>query len=367
MTKVPIYARDNKPQRLIHCPVALRHADASLAPPSISFSLTPPSKICCFLNADRQSRHRLRVADLSLLGTCDLAASLLNAGTIRSWDGLAELGAPFGAYGRASVFHLYPLTHVELGDRFDLEASLAFGTLPDVALENDDIEKRRFLSAYVQTYLKEEIIAEQIVRNLPPFRRFLDVAAQQNAEIVHYTNIAKDVGSDPKTISKYFDILQDTLIGMLLPAFDRSVRRQQKTAPKFYFFDAGIVRALTGEVDHRPVTSSTEYGKLFETFIINETHRILTYKEQSFKLSYIRLNEKLEVDLVLELPRSAPWLCEIKSAAHVDDRHVAGVVSVGKKLGKSEKFLISNDKQKKVVEGVTCMHWREWFEFVLRA
>lgn len=264
--------------------------------------------------------------------------------------------------GRASVFHLFPLTHRELAASFDLEAALAFGTLPEVALMSDDMERRRFLKAYVQTYMKEEIISEQIVRNLPPFRRFLDVAAQQNAEIVHYSNIAKDVGSDPKTISNYFEILQDTLVGMLLPAFERSIRRQQKTAPKFYFFDLGIVRALTGQFDYRPVSETYEYGKLFETWVVNETHRLMTYRERHFKLSYLRLSEKLEVDLIIEQTRQPVWLCEIKASSHVDERHVAGVVEVAKKLPKAEKFLISNDLQRKIIAGVTCLHWREWFD-----
>src|SRR5262249_53078696 len=157
----------------------------------------------------------------------------------------------------------------------------------------NDRERQRFLRAYVQTYLKEEIISEQIIRNLPPFRRFLDVAAQQNAEVVHYSNIAKDVGSDPKTISNYFDILEDTLLGFRLPAYSKSVRRQQRQAPKYYFFDTGIVRSLTGQIDFRAAPRSSDYGKLFETWLINEVHRRLVYSERHFQLSYLRINENV--------------------------------------------------------------------------
>ena len=94
------------------------------------------------------------------------------------------------------------------------------------------------------TYLKEEIVAEQIVRRLDPFRHFLEVAAQSNGSIVNYANIARDVGADPKTVLSYFGILEDTLVGFLLPAFHRSIRKQQRSNPKFYYFDTGVKRSL---------------------------------------------------------------------------------------------------------------------------
>lgn len=263
--------------------------------------------------------------------------------------------------GRAHVFYLYPLTHIELGDRFDLDTTLSFGSLPEVVLSDGDQDRQRYLKAYVQTYLKEEVVSEQIVRNLPPFRRFLDVAAQQNSQIIHYTNIAKDVGSDPKTISNYFEILEDTLIGFRLQAYDRSVRRQQKTAPKFYFFDNGIVRVLTGQVDYRAPEKTTEYGELFETWVVNEVHRILTYKEKQFKLSYLRLSEKTEVDLIIERAKHPLTLCEIKSTTHVDERHSNSLNEAAKKMGTVCKVVVSNDKTRKVITGVKCMHWRDWF------
>jgi predicted AAA+ superfamily ATPase len=262
--------------------------------------------------------------------------------------------------GRADVFNLYPLTHVELMDAFELDKALSFGSLPEVSLAMADIERQRFLKAYVQTYLKEEIVSEQIVRNLPPFRRFLDVAGQQHTEIIHYTNIAKDIGSDAKTVSNYFDILEDTLLGMRLMAFDRSIRRQQKTAPKFYFFDNGVPRVLTGQIDYRAVEKTPEFGKLFEAWIINEVHRLLTYKEKQFKLSYLRLNDKIEADLIIERARFPLMICEIKATSQVAAHHLSGVCEISKKLGKTRPILISNDPNRKIISGVECMHWRDW-------
>jgi len=259
--------------------------------------------------------------------------------------------------GRANHFELFPLTHRELGGEFDLEQVLSFGSLPEPALSTSDIEKQRFLKSYVQTYIREEIVTEQIVRNLPPFRRFLDVAAQGHADVVHYTNIAKDVGSDAKTISNYFEILEDTLIGMRLPAFEKSVRRQQKTSPKFYFFDNGIARTLTGQIDYRVVAKTPEHGRLFEAWLVNEAHRLLTYREKQFRLSFLRIDDDLEIDLIIERARQPLWAIEFKATDRVADYHVAALQKLSKKLGTCRTMLVSNDKTPQTVGGVSCMHW----------
>jgi uncharacterized protein len=94
--------------------------------------------------------------------------------------------------GRASVFSLYPLTHIELGKDFDLLPYLEFGGLPEIHTIVNKEEGKRLLKAYAQTYLKEEIVAEQIVRNLPPFRRFLDIVGASTGETINLTNVAKD-------------------------------------------------------------------------------------------------------------------------------------------------------------------------------
>jgi len=127
--------------------------------------------------------------------------------------------------GRAFIYNLFPLTATELREKFSLEDVLKFGTLPEVYKFENDGDKANFLKAYTQTYLKEEIITEQIVRNLPPFRRFLDVAVHANAHVINYSNIARDINSDPKTVSGYYDILEDTLIGFRLPSYHKSVRK----------------------------------------------------------------------------------------------------------------------------------------------
>ncbi|OGP05048.1 MAG: hypothetical protein A2Z91_02915 [Deltaproteobacteria bacterium GWA2_38_16] len=267
--------------------------------------------------------------------------------------------------GRAFVYHLFPLTVSELEDQFSLDDALKYGTLPQIFELESNSDKAGFLKAYTETYLKEEIITEQIVRNLPPFRRFLDVAAQMNTKVINYSNIAKDILSDPKTVSGYYDILEDTLLGIRLPAYHTSIRKQQKKASKFYLFDTGIARTLAGQVDYDLIPKSFEYGQLFEGFIINELYRRLTYMNKQFKLSFLRVQEDMEIDLIIERGKSAPTLIEIKSADKVDERHAKGLLTLGRDFKSSKQYLISNDPHKKQFSQVLALPWKEAIELII--
>src|SRR5690606_13590758 len=150
---------------------------------------------------------------------------------------------------------------VELGSAFSLKEALQWGTLPSVFnLRENPIERRRFLNAYVNTYLREEIQAEQIVRNMEPFRMFIEVAAAANGKILNASKVGRHCGIDPKTRLRYFEILVDTLVGFYIPAFDRSVRKQQASHPKFYWFDIGVCRAACGILDDPLNIATYEYG-----------------------------------------------------------------------------------------------------------
>jgi uncharacterized protein len=267
--------------------------------------------------------------------------------------------------GRAFIFTLFPLTSLEIGDNFNLLQTLEFGTLPECWSIETTLDRRRFLKSYALTYLKEEIITEQIVRNLPPFRRFLEVAASNNTGSINYSNIAKDINSDPKTVKGYYEILEDTLLGFKLQSFHYSIRKRQKNAPKFYFFDTGVVRALTGSVDSELAPKSFEFGLLFESFVINEIFRELTYAEKQFNLSFIRVSENQEIDLVIERAGQPLFLCEIKSTTNVDERHAHSLNILGKDFPNSKKILISNDLTKKSFGETNALHWKEALSAIL--
>ena len=264
--------------------------------------------------------------------------------------------------GRAFVHELFPLTVPELRGAFDLDEALRWGTLPGTYTLDRDEDKRAFLRAYSQTYLKEEIVAEQIIRRLDPFRQFLEIAAQSNGAIVNYANIARDVGADPKTVFSYFGILEDTLVGFLLPPFHRSIRKQQRTGPKFYYFDPGVKRALarTLELPLRPGTY--DYGKAFEHFLITQIRHLARYRFPDWRLSYLRTGAGAEVDLVIDRPGLPVVLVEIKSTGGVSERDVRVLARFADDFADPLALCISRDPTRMRIGDVLCVHWRDALE-----
>ena len=264
--------------------------------------------------------------------------------------------------GRAFVHNLYPLTVPELRDAFDLDDALCWGTLPRVYSLDTDEDRRAYLRAYALTYLKEEIVAEQIVRRLDPFRQFLEVAAQSNGTIINYTNVARDVGADPKTVMSYFSILEDTLVGFLLPAFHRSIRKQQRVNPKFYFFDTGVKRALDRTLDVPLSAGTYEYGKAFEHLVITQIVHLSRYRYPDWRFSYLQTGAGVEIDLVVERPGLPAAIIEIKSSERVDERDVRHLTRFTGDFHEPLALCLSRNRTRMLIEGVLCVHWREALE-----
>ena len=264
--------------------------------------------------------------------------------------------------GRAFVHNLYPLTVPELRDAFDLDDALCWGTLPRVYSLDTDEDRRAYLRAYALTYLKEEIVAEQIVRRLDPFRQFLEVAAQSNGTIINYTNVARDVGADPKTVMSYFGILEDTLVGFLLPAFHRSIRKQQRVNPKFYFFDTGVKRALDRTLDVPLSAGTYEYGKAFEHLVITQIVHLSRYRYPDWRFSYLQTRAGVEIDLVVERPGLPAAIIEIKSSERVDERDVRHLTRFIGDFHEPLALCLSRNRTRMLIEGVLCVHWREALE-----
>lgn len=261
--------------------------------------------------------------------------------------------------GRAFVHNLYPLTVPELQAAFDLDEALRWGTLPRIYALDIDEDKQAYLRAYALTYLREEIVAEQIVRRLDPFRQFLEIAAQSNGAIINYANIARDVGADPKTVISYFSILEDTLVGFLLPAFHRSVRKQQRAGPKFYYFDPGVKRALERTLDVPLNAGTYEYGKAFEHFVITQIVHLSRYRYPDWRFSYLQTGAGVEIDLVIERPGLPTALIEIKSSGRVDERDIRHLARFTEDFHEPLALCISRDPARMQMEGVLCVHWRE--------
>ena len=264
--------------------------------------------------------------------------------------------------GRAFVYHLHAFSCFELKDHFDLEEALHWGTLPRIFNLDGETEKSEFLRSYADTYLKEEIWNEQVVRKLQPFRRFLEVAAQCNGKIINYANIARDVGVDDKTIKEYFSILEDTMIGFFLEPFHNSFRKRLVGKPKFYFFDPGVVRSLSRRLSVPLAPKTAAYGEAFEHFVLLEFIRLGSYFQPDYRFSFIRTVSDVEVDLVVERPNK-PLLCiEIKSAEIIDRMSIRSFIKVTKEIPNCEAIVLSQDRFMKTFDHVNCYPWKQGIE-----
>ncbi|MCX7979233.1 MAG: ATP-binding protein [Bdellovibrionaceae bacterium] len=261
--------------------------------------------------------------------------------------------------GRASQFVCNPLTVEELSEAFELPEILRFGSLPEV-VNLPTRDKIHFLRAYVNTYFKEEIVAEQIVRKLRPFQNFLQVAAQMNGKILNINKIARDVGVEHTTIQSYFQVLEDTLVGFFLEPFHESVRKRQRKQSKFYFFDTGVVRALRRTLENDLIEGTSEYGEAFEHFVILELRRLITYRKPDWQMFYLSTKDDAEIDLIIDRPGAPRAAIEIKSTKNIktlSPRDITTFKSLTSSLKNCEAFLVSQDPIEQQIEHIKCLPW----------
>ena len=233
------------------------------------------------------------------------------------------------------------------------------GGVPRALTLSDREQKELFLDGYVDTYLKEEVVAEQLVRNLIPFRLFLEVAAQCNGEIVNYSKIARDIDAEDTTVKNYFDILVDTHIGFRLPAFGRSLRKQQNKAPKFYLFDLGVARALANFEVARLTEGSALFGKAFKHFVIAECLRLNHYQGTRYKFSYFRSKDGREVDLVVQQGKQKLLFVEIKSTDTIREIDLTAVRAVSSEVPGAEAWVICREARETWIDGVRVLPWQK--------
>jgi predicted AAA+ superfamily ATPase len=257
--------------------------------------------------------------------------------------------------GRALPVYLYPFVSAELDD-FDIDRAVNYGMLPPHYLAKNP---SRLLSAYIQVYLKEEIKEEALVRNLNSFQRFLEIAALTNGEMINNNNIAQDCGVSATTVSSYFDILEDTLIGYRIPAFRKVMKRRLMQAPRFYYFDVGVANHLL----HRKemVRGTEEYGHAFEHLVIQELYAYLKYNHSEEQLSYWRTYTGIEVDAVIGDARVA---IEIKSVEEVMNKHLKGLKTFGEEYPQSRRIIVSLDRINRVIGDVECLYIKDFLSLL---
>jgi len=225
--------------------------------------------------------------------------------------------------GRATLRTLYPLVPAELGEHYDLERVLRFGSIPLVWQADDP---RATLEAYVQLYVREEIRAEALVRNLPGFLRFLPVAALFHGQVVNVAGLARDAATARTTVEGYLGILQDTLLATLLPAFEPRLRVRERRHPKVYWVDPGLVRAAKRQLG--PV-GAEERGPLLEGWILTV---LLAHNERSALFEDVTYWAPLqarqtEVDFLLRRGREYLAL-EVKAQSRFSSPQLSGLRAI---------------------------------------
>jgi uncharacterized protein len=254
--------------------------------------------------------------------------------------------------GRAVRCELFPLVYPEIHD-FCLATAINSGLLPPHYMTT---KPRRLIQSYIGDYLKEEIAAEALARSIGAFNRFLEIAAISNGEIINYQNIARECGISAPTVKSYFEILEDTLIGRFLPAYRAKAKRRVILAPKFYFFDVGVLGALARRGTVEP--GSELFGRAFEHFILMEVMAHASYSDLLYPQAYWRTASGFEVDLVLGAAEAA---IEIKSTAMPDDSHLRGLRAFKEDFKTGKALLVCNaPRPRTTADGIAIMPW-EYF------
>lgn len=258
--------------------------------------------------------------------------------------------------GRAWESHLHPLTFQEISD-FDLIKYLNRGGLPHVYLSDYPKEE---IKHYINLYIREEIVAEALTRNIEYFISFIDTLALGNGEELYFQGLASDSGVPARTIQNYVQILEDTLLGFQLRPYIKTKKRKAISRSKFYFFDLGIVNHLAnrGEIKEK----SNLFGKAFEHFIIRELKTRLSYLGQGDELSYWRSTSQFEVDLII----GDKLAIEIKSSDKISKKHLKGLKALREEGLIESYYLVSLDKIDRTVDGVRLIYWETFLKDLLK-
>ncbi len=255
--------------------------------------------------------------------------------------------------GRAIDFHLLPLTTHEIGD-VDLDRVLQHGALPVHYLVDDPSQ---LLQAYVNNYIKAEIIDESATRNIPAFSRFLQIAGLCHSQQINYANVARESGVSASTVRNYFQLLEDTLLGFTLEPWRRRKKRRLVETAKFYLFDVGVANQLHPE-SHVVVEGSDRFGRAFEHFVLNEVRAYLSYQRLDHPVSYWRTSSGFEVDLILGNMELA---IECKSTREVRTADLKGLRALSEENHPRRKIVVSRVARPRTTDdGIEILSWRSF-------
>ena len=265
---------------------------------------------------------------------------------------LRRAGVNLGG-GRLLNLNLFPLTWKELGGRVSLDHILRFGSLPPVYTDLSQTQYSgdaqtaaiRRLKAYLTVYLEEEIRNEGIVRSFGDFARFLEIATQNNAGLVNYSNISREAQVARKTVEGYYQILLDTLIAHRLDTYEPSIRKMVAQQPKYYLFDTGVINSIVGMLTGQ--ISPERRGNLFESFLVCEAFRMRSYLESEARLYFWRTKDGSEVDLLVEKHGKLQAAFEFKSGKqpYIKRKQLGSFLEIFPKV---PFYLVTEEKSEKI-------------------
>lgn len=257
--------------------------------------------------------------------------------------------------GRAWRYELFPFVSAEL-EKINLLRVLNHGMIPPHYLQSDE-DCKKSLEAYIQDYLKEEVFAEGLTRNIPAFSRFFDAFGYSHGQLTNYTNIASECGVDSKTVREYYQILIDTLLAVRLEPFKKRQSRQVITkAAKYYMFDVGVAGYLTKR--HLEEQKGEEFGKAFEHFMLMEIIAYKSYTKKDFQINFWRTKSGLEVDFVLGNGKVA---IEVKGG-RLNKKDLSGLDAFINEYSPQRSIVICNEREKRLYGKIEILPW----EFFLR-
>jgi predicted AAA+ superfamily ATPase len=237
--------------------------------------------------------------------------------------------------GRALHRGMHPFVPEELGEAFDLEQAMQFGLMPIVW---DSVAKDETLTAYTQLYLKEEIQAEALVRNLSGFARFLPIAALFHGQAINVTNIAGEAGVARTTVAGYLDILEETLLCFRLPAFEAKLRVRERKSPKWYWCDPGIVRAMKRSSG---TLAPEERGFLFEGMVAQLIRAYKDYRGVCDEMVYWAPSQGTRTEVDFLLLQGTEWVAvEVKSGNAFTEAWCKGLRAVAKLKGLRRRIIV---------------------------
>lgn len=253
--------------------------------------------------------------------------------------------------GRAWRYEMFPLVSREIG-KINLLRALNHGLVPLHYIQNDE-ECKKSLDAYVRDYLREEVFAEGLTRNIPAFSRFFEAFGYSHGELTNYSNIARECGVDSKTVKEYYQILVDTLLAVRIKPFKKRQSRDVITkASKYYLFDVGVAGRIAKR--HIPDSKGTEFGKAFEHLILMELLAYRSYKEKDFNINFWRTKTGIEVDFVLDSGKIA---LEIKGSSRVDKKDLYGLKIFDNEFSPRKNYVVCNEKEKRISGKIEIIPW----------